>query len=150
LFASKLYENSKNVVYAHSDMYDEYCQKHKHLALLFEQYKQYDKIISVSNNIDEKNKENLSEHFSIPTDLFDYVENIQDSESVIERSKESFEIEEDEMLFKDDKKVFINIGRLSIEKDQEKLIRAFSKVHKNDSNTRLIILGEGALRYKLL
>src|SRR5699024_12074468 len=58
LFASKLYENSKNVVYAHSDMYDEYCQKHKNLALLFEQYKQYDKINSVLRNIDEKNKEN--------------------------------------------------------------------------------------------
>nr|WP_272887716.1 glycosyltransferase [Campylobacter lanienae] len=46
-------------------------------------------------------------------------------------------------------KVFINIARLSIEKDQEKLIYAFKDVYKEYPNTRLLILGDGPLREKL-
>ncbi|WP_353955979.1 glycosyltransferase, partial [Campylobacter sp.] len=37
-------------------------------------------------------------------------------------------------------KVFINVARLSIEKDQEKLIRAFKDVNTKYPNTKLIIL----------
>ncbi|MDL0105762.1 glycosyltransferase [Campylobacter vicugnae] len=46
-------------------------------------------------------------------------------------------------------KVFINVARLSIEKDQEKLIRAFKDVNTKYPNTKLIILGDGPLKEKL-
>nr|WP_272887944.1 glycosyltransferase [Campylobacter lanienae] len=46
-------------------------------------------------------------------------------------------------------KIFINVARLSIEKDQEKLIYAFKEVNKQYPNTKLIILGDGPLREKL-
>lgn len=41
---------------------------------------------------------------------------------------------------------FVSIGRLSPEKNHERLIRAFAKVHADDPMTRLVIFGEGALR----
>ncbi len=45
--------------------------------------------------------------------------------------------------------VFINIGRLTEQKGQYYLIRAFRDVKKKTENTKLIILGEGPLRKKL-
>ncbi len=45
--------------------------------------------------------------------------------------------------------VFINIGRLTEQKGQYYLIRAFRDVKKKAENTKLIILGEGPLRKKL-
>ena len=41
---------------------------------------------------------------------------------------------------------FVSVGRLSPEKNHERLIRAFAKVHEDDPMTRLVIFGEGALR----
>lgn len=46
-------------------------------------------------------------------------------------------------------KVFINIGRLSPQKGQWHLIRAFKKVVEDHPKAKLIILGEGKLRPKL-
>lgn len=50
---------------------------------------------------------------------------------------------------KHDKIVFINVGRLQLQKNQTLLVEAFSKVHKQMPNTELIIIGEGELRGKL-
>src|SRR5699024_4602785 len=40
---------------------------------------------------------------------------------------------------------FITVGRLSPEKNHARMIRAFSQVHNEDPNTRLLILGDGPL-----
>ncbi|WKB35006.1 glycosyltransferase [Terrilactibacillus sp. S3-3] len=44
---------------------------------------------------------------------------------------------------------FINIGRLEPEKDQEKLIYAFSEIIKVNKNIKLYLVGEGVLRSQL-
>lgn len=44
---------------------------------------------------------------------------------------------------------FVTAGRLSPEKNQARLIRAFDLVHRENPNTRLIIMGSGPLREKL-
>jgi len=51
-------------------------------------------------------------------------------------------------LFPDgsDAKTFVAVGRLSPEKNHERLIRAFAKVHGSYPKTRLLICGEGVLR----
>lgn len=46
-------------------------------------------------------------------------------------------------------KRFVTAGRLSPEKNQERLIRAFSKVHSLNHDTQLVILGDGPLRTDL-
>jgi CDP-glycerol glycerophosphotransferase len=45
---------------------------------------------------------------------------------------------------------FVTAGRLSSEKNHERMIRAFDLVHRDDLNTRLVILGSGSLRSRLL
>jgi hypothetical protein len=44
---------------------------------------------------------------------------------------------------------FVTVGRLSPEKNQERLIRAFARVHADHPDTRLIILGGGPILGKL-
>ena len=45
--------------------------------------------------------------------------------------------------------VFINVGRLQMQKNQALLIRAFAQVKEKEKNTKLIIVGEGELRREL-
>ncbi|MCQ2537163.1 MAG: CDP-glycerol glycerophosphotransferase family protein [Lachnospiraceae bacterium] len=45
---------------------------------------------------------------------------------------------------------FVTIGRLSIEKNQEALIRAFARLNKENPDTYLYILGDGPLKEELL
>lgn len=44
---------------------------------------------------------------------------------------------------------FVTVGRLSPEKNQERLIRAFALVHQDHPKTRLVIIGSGPLRETL-
>ena len=44
---------------------------------------------------------------------------------------------------------FVTVGRLSPEKNHARLIRAFALVHAHSPNTRLLIVGSGALSVKL-
>jgi CDP-glycerol glycerophosphotransferase len=46
-------------------------------------------------------------------------------------------------------RTFVTAGRLSAEKNHRRLIRAFDRVHQTDPNTRLVILGAGALQQGL-
>ncbi|MFD2750940.1 CDP-glycerol glycerophosphotransferase family protein [Virgibacillus siamensis] len=150
LLANIPHQDSKNVIYAHSDMYNEHTNKYPEIREIFRLYKQYNKIISVSKSISEVNKHNLSKAFSIPKSKFDYIENVQNPTSVIEKSALPLENQSDEGLFSKDTTVFITIGRLSGEKGQEKLIRAFAEVQEDNQNSQLLILGNGPLKSKLL
>mgnify|MGYP001257304096 CR=1 FL=1 len=47
------------------------------------------------------------------------------------------------------KKYIVNIGRLTNQKNQELLIKAFSEFRKNDKDLNLVIIGEGELMNKL-
>ncbi|EOH2847545.1 glycosyltransferase, partial [Campylobacter jejuni] len=56
---------------------------------------------------------------------------------------------EDESIFNDGGKVFINIARLSPEKNQLMLIKAFQKISSEFNNIKLMILGDGPLKEDL-
>ncbi|NYF97987.1 glycosyltransferase [Janibacter cremeus] len=47
-------------------------------------------------------------------------------------------------------RTFVTVGRLSPEKNHERLIRAFDIVHQVDPNTRLVIIGGGPLEHDLV
>src|SRR5699024_3823992 len=78
-----------------------------------------------------------------------FIDNIQDPASVREKAKSALEKKQDEALFKEDHTSFVTMGRLSEEKDQEKLIRAFEKVYQERKDIRLFIIGDGPLKYRL-
>ena len=48
-----------------------------------------------------------------------------------------------------DKKYFLNIGRLTKQKNQLLLLKAFSKISNSNKNLNLVIVGEGEERSKL-
>lgn len=150
LLISNPNSEAKKVVYIHNDIYSEYISKHPTLYQIFEQYKKHDKIVSVSEPTSKLNISNLSNKFNVPESKFDYIENIQDPKSVRDKSTLELEDKSDEKLFSKAVTVFLTMGRLSAEKDQEKLIRAFWETQQLNPETRLLILGDGPLRHHLL
>ncbi|HEF8718901.1 TPA: glycosyltransferase, partial [Campylobacter jejuni] len=115
----------------------------------FKCYKNYKKILSVSKQTNEQNKKNLAYKYNIAETTFDFLENMINNEDIIEKSKEKLDKKLEKKYFKKDYKIFINIARLSIEKDQAKLIQAFKVINDKYPKTLLLILGEGPLKEDL-
>lgn len=149
LFGIKNNKASNKVIYLHNDLYSEYTNKYNYLELVFAQYKNYEKLISVSKYTSDLNKRSLSKKFKVPVGKFDYIENVQDPDFVLNSSALSLCKTDESNYFSKNTITFINIARLSSEKDQEKLIRAFKRIKIANPNTKLIILGDGPLRHRL-
>ncbi|MGM8364826.1 CDP-glycerol glycerophosphotransferase family protein [Virgibacillus sp. W0181] len=167
----------KKSIYLHNDMMQEYHKKingkdkHKNnLKVIFSLYKYFDKVISVSQSSNETNKQNLSRYIPNYKNKMVYVNNLIDYKRVL-FLKDNYEIKDLEnksyyitekvnrsgyykvegvLWPEDDEVVFINMARLSPEKDQTKLIRAFSEVKKeSEKNIKLYIIGSGPLLNEL-
>jgi CDP-glycerol glycerophosphotransferase len=123
-------------------MYGEWNLRFPYLEENFKLYNSYQKLISVSKQTMELNSQNLLTLFDIEEDKFIFCDNVQNPQESLNKAVEPLENIEDEKIFKDSK-VFINIARLSPEKGQEKLIRAFQQVAISHPEARLINLGSG-------
>jgi len=148
LFAMENNDVEHNALYLHSDMYGEWSVRFPSLEKNFRLYRLYDALVSVSEKTMEHNRVHLSGLFGLRKEQFTYSHNVQDSKDIFARANEPLEPEEDHRIF-EDSIIFINISRLSPEKDQEKLIRAFKKVADKYSQSKLIIIGQGALQHSL-
>ena len=90
----------------------------------------------IKNNYNFSNLKNLS-----------VIENAVLDKSIIDRSKEKV----DENIFRDkNKTILIGVGRLTRQKNFDMLIRSFHKLNKDKPDTRLVILGNGEEKSKLL
>lgn len=161
----------KKYVYLHSNMMADANRKvngkkplKQNFNVIFYLYKEFDKLISVSKDSMEVNKLNLAKYGV--SDKIVFVNNAIDYERIIESSKEitNILIDQRELIVIDEadknglktiKAIeaprqenvnFVTVGRLSPEKDQLKLVKAFSKINKLHPNTRLYIIGDGPLR----
>lgn len=146
LFTSNV--NAKNkLLVLHSDMVEEMNVRFPYLEMSLNVYKDFDKIICVSNNIMEINKEKICEKYSVSMNKFDVIGNIQNYKDIIEKSVQPLEVEDDEKYFEADK-IFITVGRLSPEKNHKTLINAFAQLMQNNKNQRLrlLIIGDGPMR----
>lgn len=138
---------SQTAIYLHNEMYEEMRIRFPYLRNVIGQYKNYDRLISVSDSVNEANKDNLQRAFSIDVGKFAKVDNTIDGELIISMSKELCDTTILEWVGKS--KLIVNAARLSPEKDQEKLLNAFSIIHNANPNTKLLILGDGPLRVYL-
>ncbi len=134
------------IIFQHNDKLSEWREKFPYLRVVFDFYKSYNKIVSVSEKTMELNRDNLSEFFNIEHDKFIYCDNVQNPDEVI---KKSDDIDTSGFIFENDKIYFITLGRLSVEKDQQKLINAFCRLQKLYPNIELLILGDGPLKIDL-
>jgi CDP-glycerol glycerophosphotransferase len=140
------YQGTQNrVTYLHADMLGEAQTRFPYLYGNFQSYRLYDKLISVSSDADSLNQDNLAKEYNLDSDKFDYCNNVLNPNEIINRSKEEIA---DSNIFNRGK-TFINIARLSPEKDHKKLIYAFSKVLEKEKKSKLIIIGDGPLRVEL-
>lgn len=138
----------QKVIYLHNDMYSEHVGKYPELARMFDLYRYADRLVSVSEQTNALNKMNLSGWSDDLSGKFVHCDNVINGREIIEFSGMGLECPEDAALFGGGK-TFINIGRLSVEKDQQKLIRAFVSVGHKHPDARLLILGDGPLRATL-
>lgn len=100
-----------------------------------------DKIVAISRGVEMLLRENFGlENVTTIHNPIDIVHARQNAEKGLAEGHKAF---------LEDSFVFINIGRMTHQKGQTHLIRAFSSVAKDNQNVRLAILGDGDLRDKL-
>ncbi|WP_237586513.1 CDP-glycerol glycerophosphotransferase family protein [Actinobacillus pleuropneumoniae] len=138
----------KHIIYQHNDKYKEWKGRFPYLEGVFNSYVFFDQIVSVSEKTMENNILNLSKEFNIPEIKFTFCNNPINIQQILSSAEENIEMESEFTLFNGQK--FINIGRMSHEKDQLKLIEAFYEAKKAHVNIRLFILGDGVLKQDLI
>ena len=139
----------KKIIYAHNDMQGEFYKRFPYLRGIFYLYKRFDIILSVSEQTNEDNLKNLAQTYDIPKEKFQTAVNFVNVDEVLEKAHKPLPKEILDKYFKKDYKVFINLARLSVEKDQTSLIKAFAKFHAKFPKTILLILGDGPLKSNL-
>ncbi|WP_370057304.1 glycosyltransferase [Leifsonia sp. EB41] len=130
------------------------------LTQLFTLYAQYDHLVSVSPTLSDVNRASLAEF--APPEKFLSALNTVDAEHILQNAKgdlrkAAFDEEagsvpdwvESLLAPAEGVTTFVNVGRLSPEKNQERLIRAFAQVHAENPKTRLVIVGAGPLQEHL-
>lgn len=101
-------------------------------------YNKSDAIVAVSTGI----KKELVEGFGLSDNKVFIIENGCDISALKEQAEESWDAE-DNLL--EGKRIIITAGRLSEEKGQWHLIRAFGRIAEEEKNAVLVILGAGPL-----
>ncbi|CAM5349019.1 CDP-glycerol glycerophosphotransferase family protein [Leifsonia shinshuensis] len=140
---------------AHREVNGEKKMLHS-LTQLFTLYAQYDHLVSVSPTLSDVNRASLAEF--APPQKFLSALNTVDAEHILENAQGDLrELTFDEetgsvpdwaealLAPAGDVTTFVNVGRLSPEKNQERLIRAFAQVHAENPKTRLVLVGSGPL-----
>ncbi|WP_353114215.1 glycosyltransferase [Microbacterium sp.] len=128
------------------------------LGAVFSLYPEYDQLVSVSHQLTELNREELSDY--APAERFRTVRNFPNVENVTRGMRRPLgEFYDDDALHPEwftalqedegDLRWFISVGRLSPEKNHARLIRAFLAVHAEHPETRLLIVGGGPLHGEL-
>lgn len=150
--------SANRIVYVHSDMLEEISTRHNaSFAVLNYIYNSYDKVISVSGDI----MKSILQIKNNKNNIF-IANNFVSSNSIIQKANKNISIDRNTELIcadpngingflqsKGDK--FINIGRFSLEKGQERLIASFEKYWYEHRDAKLIIIGgDGNLYRKIM
>ncbi len=117
----------------------------KRLDIVFGTYPEYDHVVACSRSVMEINKKQIGGN-----DSYRYVRNMIDANR-IEKCLEDADKALAEAGIQIDSTYtnFVNIGRMSVEKNQMELIKAFEDFSKEYEHTRLYILGDGPFRNQL-
>jgi CDP-glycerol glycerophosphotransferase len=139
----------RKVIFVHNDMVDEIKTKgNQRKDVLNYAYNHYDKVAVVTDDIIAPTMElkgnNDNSNIALVKNTINYKDILEKSNLPIDIediSKCSIEFEDFLEVMQNDSPKYINIGRFSLEKGQERLIDAFYKVHQDNPDTYLIIMG---------
>lgn len=174
LFATNT--DSKKLIFQHNEMMEEYEKvvdgKYKHkenLNVIFPLYNYFDYIVSVAEHTRDKNKRELKHLVSNSDKKMVYVHNsinykyvldaLSNRETVVIGNREYYlrgnTINNDiiniqgQLVPNKDVFNFVTMGRMSPEKDQQKLINAFAELYTFNRDIELYIIGTGELKTDL-
>ncbi|WP_244814787.1 CDP-glycerol glycerophosphotransferase family protein [Caballeronia sp. Lep1P3] len=139
--------DNTRLIYLHNNMIEECRVRFPKLESLFGLYDRFDKLISVSASVHEQNLSALARRFSLDPGRFEFLNNTIDADRVLKLADE--EVDPTLTSWIGASRVVVTVGRLSPEKGQEKLIRAFAKVRAHMPDVKLVIVGEGPQRAHL-
>ncbi|MCM3023718.1 glycosyltransferase [Heyndrickxia ginsengihumi] len=170
-------DSKRKLIFQHNEMMEEYEKvvdgKYKHkenLNVIFPVYNYFDFIVSVAKHTRDKNAREL-EHIVLNSDeKMVYVHNSINYEYVLNSAslRDTIKIGDKDYYVKNtsdnndklkisgylvpDSSVynFVTMGRMSPEKDHEKLIHAFAQYYEKNDNIALYIIGSGELKAKLI
>jgi CDP-glycerol glycerophosphotransferase len=132
-------------IYQHNDKHGEWTTRFPQLERVFRLYSRFDRLISVCDATRDLNVNALADLFDLPKGNFDFCDNMLNPPEILERASEALDPAEEAELFGGGRKVFICVARLSVEKDQEKLIKAFARLLETRTDIRLLLVGDGPL-----
>lgn len=101
-------------------------------------YRAFDTLVSVSSQLDDVNRDTLARY--APRLHFTHARNTVDADRIRAMAQEPVSVEHTHPG-----RTFITVGRLSAQKNHERLLHSFALVHREDSRTRLIVVGNGPL-----
>lgn len=144
----------KSSVWVHNDMIQEInCKGNQNMNILREAYAKADNVCVVSPALIEPTGK-----INGGKDNIHVVHNLNDYDSIIERSNEDLLIDDNSTVYNNDigsvlnsnSLKFITIGRFSPEKGHKRLINAFNRFCKDYPDSQLIIIGGYGVLYESL
>ncbi|MDN5794468.1 MAG: CDP-glycerol glycerophosphotransferase family protein [Intrasporangium sp.] len=113
----------------------------RNLAGVFTSYRGFDHLVSVSHALRDINAEKLS-RWGRP-EQFTWARNTIDADRML---RGAAEVPPAGLVPQTDGTIFVTVGRLSPEKNHQRLIKAFALVHAQHPDARLVLIGDGPLR----
>lgn len=130
----------------------------RNLSLMFGLYPSFDTLVSVSPSLARQNRVDLADYAAPEKFLtvrnLPNVPRVEEGKAVplveaVQRPARSARWLEPLSNPASGLTWFVTVGRLSPEKNQERALRAFARVHAERPDTRLLIIGDGPLRRDL-
>ena len=109
------------------------------MKIMSRMYRMADKVVAISGGVEK----DLLENFKVPKEKVQVIYNPIDIKKIEALANEKID-EKYEKVF--EKPTIVNVGRLTNQKAQWSLIRAFSKAAEADKDVNLAILGQGELK----
>lgn len=127
----------------HSAMKRERDTRFHRLRAIFSLYPRFDRLISVSESVNELNQADIMAETGIPAERFVSAENLLDIIAINTLGREPAEPSIEAWMSQADY-CFINVARLSPEKDHQKLLRALALARSESGlDLRLVLVGDG-------
>lgn len=136
---------TEKLIFQHSDLHAEWTKKYPDLAAVFSQYQFFDRVVAVSPSICALNRDSLAAPFGVDPGKFVTAHNQINPISILERADAALDADVEAWLERTSGHTFVTMGRLSVEKAQDVLLRSFAEVAAT-TPSRLIVIGSGFLQ----
>lgn len=131
----------RSLIYLHSEMHQEWMTRAAYLEGIFRMYSRFDGLVCVSEEIAAVNAKDLADVYELDERMFIGGGNFLNLESVLSESRVPMDDDIEQWL--NGHSYLLTVGRISPEKDQIKLVKAFRSLAANYPEVRLLVVGDG-------